>query len=126
MPPSRPSLHPSSTSVRSAPAACWTLGPFRQLENTITSAIQRRQRHARDDVIVVRFADDFPVGFQHKSDAEQFLAELRERFRKYNLELLRRRLASRTKDWLVQAPQPHTVDDLRVLTPEVRSRLWRS
>jgi len=27
------------------------------------------------------------VGFQHKSDAERFLAELRERFRKFNLEL---------------------------------------
>jgi len=48
---------------------------------------QWRQRHARVDVIVVRFADDFIVGFQHKSDAERFLAELRERFRKFNLEL---------------------------------------
>jgi len=48
---------------------------------------QWRQRQARGDVIVVRFADDFTVGFQHKSDAERFLAELRERFRKFNLEL---------------------------------------
>ena len=47
---------------------------------------QWRQRHARGDVIVVRFADDFTVGFQHKSDVERFLAELRERFRKFNLE----------------------------------------
>lgn len=50
-------------------------------------AQQWRQRHARGDVIVVRFADDFIVGFQCKSDAERFLAELRERFRKFNLEL---------------------------------------
>jgi len=48
---------------------------------------QRRQRRARGDMIVVRFADDFIVGFQHKLDAERFLAELRERFRKFNLEL---------------------------------------
>jgi len=48
---------------------------------------QWRQRHARGDMIVVRFADDFIVGFQHKSDAERFLTELRERFRKFNLEL---------------------------------------
>jgi group II intron reverse transcriptase/maturase len=46
-----------------------------------------RRRHARGDVIVVRYADDFVMGFQHKSDAEGFLAELRERFHKFNLEL---------------------------------------
>jgi len=37
-------------------------------------------------VIVVRFADDVGVGFQVKSDAEQFWAELTERFRKFALE----------------------------------------
>ena len=46
-----------------------------------------RRAQARGDVIVVRYADDFIVGFQHKSDAEQFLADLRERFRKFHLEL---------------------------------------
>ena len=50
--------------------------------------IQRwRQKQARGDVIVVRWADDFIVGFQHRSEAEQCLAELRERFRKFGLEL---------------------------------------
>ncbi|MEK7756106.1 MAG: reverse transcriptase domain-containing protein, partial [Planctomycetota bacterium] len=48
---------------------------------------QRRQKHARGDMIVVRYADDFIVGFQHKSEAERFLEELRERFRRFNLEL---------------------------------------
>jgi len=38
-------------------------------------------------VIIVRFADDFVAGFEHKSDAEQFLTDLRERFSKFNLEL---------------------------------------
>jgi len=46
-----------------------------------------RQRHARGDVIVVRFADDIVVGFQHRSDAERFHAELRERFAKFALQL---------------------------------------
>ena len=35
---------------------------------------QWRRRHARGDMIVVRFADDFIVGFEHLGDAEQFLA----------------------------------------------------
>jgi group II intron reverse transcriptase/maturase len=48
---------------------------------------QWRKRHARGDMIVTRFADDFVVGFQHLGDAKQFLSELRERFAKFNLEL---------------------------------------
>jgi len=46
-----------------------------------------RHRHARGDMIVVRFADDFVAGFQHLGDAKQFLKDLRERFAKFNLEL---------------------------------------
>jgi RNA-directed DNA polymerase len=46
-----------------------------------------RARHARGDVVVVRFADDFIVGFQHLGDARQFLHDLRERFAKFGLEL---------------------------------------
>ena len=48
---------------------------------------QWREKHARGDVIVVRFADDTIVGFQHKSDAERFLKELKARFLKFGLEL---------------------------------------
>jgi RNA-directed DNA polymerase len=50
-------------------------------------ADQWRKTQARGDVIVVRYADDFVVGFQHESDARRFLEELRERFRQFNLEL---------------------------------------
>jgi RNA-directed DNA polymerase len=50
-------------------------------------ADQWRRRHARGDVIIVRFADDYIVGFQHEDDARRFLAELRERLAKFNLEL---------------------------------------
>ena len=35
-----------------------------------------RKRHARGDVIIVRFADDFIVGFEYREDAERFLDEL--------------------------------------------------
>jgi RNA-directed DNA polymerase len=50
--------------------------------------VQRwRKTQAHGDVIVVRFADDFIAGFQHRADAERFLAELRERFAKFKLEL---------------------------------------
>ena len=48
---------------------------------------QWRKRQARGDVVVVRFADDFAVGFQYREEAERFLAELRERFAKFGLGL---------------------------------------
>jgi group II intron reverse transcriptase/maturase len=46
-----------------------------------------RKRFAHGDVIIVRFADDFIVGFEEREDAEEFLAGLRERFAKFSLEL---------------------------------------
>ena len=54
-------------------------------------ADQWRRRHARGDVIIVRFADDYVVGFQHRDDAERFLADLRERLAQFGLELRPRR-----------------------------------
>jgi RNA-directed DNA polymerase len=48
---------------------------------------QWRKRHAQGDVIIVRYADDFVMGFQHRIDAERCLAELRGRFEKFGLEL---------------------------------------
>ncbi len=50
-------------------------------------ANQWRKRHARGEVIIVRYADDFVVGFQHKTDAVRFHADLRDRFRRFHLEL---------------------------------------
>jgi RNA-directed DNA polymerase len=46
-----------------------------------------RKTKATGDVIVVRWADDFVVGFQHQSDAARFHEELAERFAKFKLEL---------------------------------------
>ena len=38
-------------------------------------------------MIIVRYADDFIVGFQHESDARRFLDEMRERLGKFALSL---------------------------------------
>ncbi len=46
-----------------------------------------RNHHAHGDVVIVRWADDFIVGFEHREEAERFLAELRERFARFGLEL---------------------------------------
>jgi RNA-directed DNA polymerase len=48
---------------------------------------QWRRRHARGDMIITRFADDFVAGFEHRGDAMQFLHDLRDRFARFGLEL---------------------------------------
>jgi group II intron reverse transcriptase/maturase len=50
--------------------------------------VQRwRATQTRNDVVVVRYADDTIIGFQRRDDAERFLAELRDRFAMFGLEL---------------------------------------
>jgi group II intron reverse transcriptase/maturase len=46
-----------------------------------------RRTRADGDVVIVRYADDFVVGFEHEQEARQFLADLRERFAQFGLEL---------------------------------------
>jgi RNA-directed DNA polymerase len=46
-----------------------------------------RKTKAKGDVIVVRWADDFVVGFEHQSEATQFHKELAARFAKFGLKL---------------------------------------
>jgi RNA-directed DNA polymerase len=50
-------------------------------------AARWRRRTAAGDMIIVRYADDFIVGFQHESDAQRFLNEMRERLREFALSL---------------------------------------
>jgi RNA-directed DNA polymerase len=50
-------------------------------------AVRWRRRAATGDMIIVRYADDFIVGFQHESDARRFLDEMRERLREFALTL---------------------------------------
>lgn len=46
-----------------------------------------RRHHAHGDVIIVRYADDFVVGFERREDAERFREDLQERLAKFDLEL---------------------------------------
>jgi group II intron reverse transcriptase/maturase len=46
-----------------------------------------RDQPGRGEVYIVRYADDFVMGFQLQSDAEQFQAELKERLAKFGLEV---------------------------------------
>jgi len=46
-----------------------------------------RRREASGDMILVRYADDLVVGFEHEADARRFLDEMRERLGKYSLSL---------------------------------------
>jgi hypothetical protein len=46
-----------------------------------------RKKVADGDVIVVRYADDLVVGFEHRAEAERFLKEFQERLAKFGLEL---------------------------------------
>ena len=46
-----------------------------------------RRKNAFGDMIIVRYADDFVLGFQHRKEAERFLEHLRKRLADYGLEL---------------------------------------
>jgi group II intron reverse transcriptase/maturase len=46
-----------------------------------------RRREATGDMIIVRYADDFIVGFQHENDARRFWNEMRERLQEFALSL---------------------------------------
>jgi group II intron reverse transcriptase/maturase len=46
-----------------------------------------RRHEATGDMIIVRYADDFIVGFQHENDARRFLDEMRERLLQHALTL---------------------------------------
>ena len=50
-------------------------------------AHQWRRRHAHGEMIIVRYADDYIVGFERQRDAQQFLADLRDRLARFSLEL---------------------------------------
>ena len=58
------------------------------MENAFDLWVQHWRKHrATGEVIVVRYADDSVLGFQHRADAERFLREWRERLREFGLEL---------------------------------------
>src|SRR6476646_10011203 len=46
-----------------------------------------RRREATGDMIIVRYADDIIVGFEHEADARRFWDAMRERFQEFSLSL---------------------------------------
>ena len=48
---------------------------------------QWRQRHAKGDVIIVRYCDDFVMGFERQTEAKSMLDELKRRLSKFGLGL---------------------------------------
>jgi group II intron reverse transcriptase/maturase len=50
-------------------------------------AQQWRKRHARGEMIVVRYADDTVLGFEHAVDAKRFLADMQARSEAFGLSL---------------------------------------
>ncbi len=48
---------------------------------------ERKRPGCGEEVIMVRYADDFIIGFQHKEDAERFLTHLRQRLEQFKLQL---------------------------------------
>jgi RNA-directed DNA polymerase len=91
-----------------------------------------RRQPGRGEVIITRWADDFIVGFEREQDARQFLAELRERFAKFGLELHpdKTRLIEfgRNADWKRRrrgAGKPETFDFLGFTHICARSRKGR-
>ena len=46
-----------------------------------------RRREATGDMIMIRYADDLVVGFQHESDARRFWDAMRDRLREFSLSL---------------------------------------
>lgn len=46
-----------------------------------------RRRHANGEVIIVRYADDFVLGFQHEVEATRFRADLQRRLERFGLEM---------------------------------------
>src|ERR1019366_10268953 len=46
-----------------------------------------RRREAKGDMIMVRYADDIVVGFEHEADARRFWEAMRQRLREFDLSL---------------------------------------
>jgi hypothetical protein len=103
---------------------------------------QWRRRRALGDIIIVRYADDFVLGFQRAYDAKRLLGHLRERLAKFRLELhpdktrllrLHEPIVSQGK-WLGAVLRGHyayygvptNIEALDVLRTEVTHRWFKS
>jgi hypothetical protein len=92
-----------------------------------------RSQSGRGDVIIVRWADDFVVGFEDEQDARQFLTAVQVRFAQFGLELHpdKTRLIEfgRNADWKRRRRgegKPETFDFLGLthICARTRGRFW--
>ena len=74
----------SSARIGDFAGACQSLPALRP--GCLGGAMAEEGRRS-GDVIIVRYADDAVLGFQHREEAERFLEQLRERLQKFGLEL---------------------------------------
>ena len=76
----------------------------------------------RGYVVVVRYADDFVVGFERREDAERFRAELTERLATFGLELKCRYTFASSGDTVAPCgvPSSHSALVCRGPAPPVR------
>ena len=87
-------LYPSKINAAGAQVPITIRFPYPILANIYLHYVldlwfQRKWRVqiARGDTTIVRYADDFVVGFQYQRDAERFLRDLKERLASFSLEL---------------------------------------
>jgi hypothetical protein len=66
-------------------------GLFSPLARTVGRDRGRDSARGGEDVIIVRYADDAVLGFQHRTDAERFLEQLRERLAKFGQQVAEKR-----------------------------------
>jgi retron-type reverse transcriptase len=93
-------------------------------------AQQWRQRQARGDMIVVRYADDSVVGFEYEAEARRFLAEMRKRSEAFSLSIhpektriLRfgRFAASNRKEWGLGKPETFNLLGFTIICGQKRT-----
>jgi len=64
----------------------WSPSQHTRLQPFLDLWVQQwRKRRATGDMIVVRYADDTIVGFQHRREAERFLGDLKDRLAQFAL-----------------------------------------
>jgi RNA-directed DNA polymerase len=76
-----------SRATKSTLRPAWSFDKPRDAGQTVIGLEDDFRRQLQGDVVVVRYADDLVMGFQHRNEAEQFLSEFRERLAKFGLEI---------------------------------------
>jgi hypothetical protein len=94
-----------------------------------------RRREATGDMIIVRYADDLVVGFEHESDARRFWDAMRERLQEFSLSLhpdktrlieFGRHAAIKRKQRGLGKPETFNFLGFSVLQRQIERREWKT